>query len=1255
MLIGASVLPSIGGNILKQNIKKVADNYIDTFSKTKQVRGADKVGISEIYYAAPYEEQFIEIYVWEDAGSDINIENWYLTTFDDDYTYLPHISGLEQYDYVAIVMGFGTDDLNASDGNATIYLSLSYSMLEDPGDEVGLYDNDGVLIDFIRYGGGNGDPVLGGWNWGDLGASSESLESIQIHGQDLDNSSNWISAPPSAAEPNVDEWLMDADDNLYYIIHNGQHYDILFPPEVPADRPDWYFNQSGPFSIAEKNKIKEWLNHTHDYMKVRGLGTAQNASDGRVHIHLSGTNRPPSGHAGGRAWNNPSSGSPAPEGHIFLKLGNLSNRNESIMAKQTVEHEHVHLIQYRNGCADVGHYGGLRNFSDLEGMAEYWATNIAMDNFGLTLDEYLAIHNKVYDRVGSGFDWERFLMDMDVDFYTDFKSNLTYYWTIHMFLRWIAQVFGEEKVKRIFLVRNVSQGMVGIIRAVNRAFEIQPEHNHTFRYLLENWTKWLWENYRDKIRLALDVAFDGINNITESGSLNPWGTDYERIVTPTDNGTYIRFNGSANTNYSITFFIKWKDGTTSNFTRRFSGTRIFWFCGDSEEIIMIKRQIDGETARPYDINISRHFVDCTVYAPTAPIPAHASINLPYDPEGIHLTWSSGDIDPYDEVRYRYGFGTDYDPPPTIEYSTDWLPYDHPPVTVFYPYAMMDDTTYYWTVHVEALSGGYVEGPVWEFSTGGEINEPPDIPTIVGEGAAHIGVEYDIVATTIDPNDYDQLFYTFDWDDGTVDWWLGPYGEDCIASHIWTEPGTYDIQVMVKDSIGPPSDWSSFTVEVPDEYYLNLDDFPMYEAEESPGHSYNEMCGPAVAQMTLNYIWWNRIENPAEIPMLFDQLWLYDEGIIYNYDQTIPYLDSQGLWHVIQYNKPMPYSEYGYNFARRSSKDYNYMLEQICQWIDYPVGTYGGYTEGHPEHVPAVIPAYGGYSNWMAIRGFLTDRPAYPQPEELNIIGFWINDPLPEGDIGEYKFVTSEEFISIYYQPLVVDVPPDDPYYNKYYAIVEPPETEHNVNINQVTSPTRFSSEDIELMKAVQQMDKCILPDDIIKHIEQSVIQAAIDGVTEQLIPFDSDFASVFAETVPGQSIFVSSEVSDDYYLVPFNIRTDKILPFQAIDSQIISNQRINTLFNDNKITTVVIRINAEDGSFKEASWVKTPVRYLPISGEDAQKIVFETIKKTGIGWKDIDNARVELVYRDSTPYYPDWKITLKDMVFFVGQEGTVSY
>jgi hypothetical protein len=71
-----------------------------------------------------------------------------------------------------------------------------------------------------------------------------------------------------------------------------------------------------------------------------------------------------------------------------------------------------------------------------------------------------------------------------------------------------------------------------------------------------------------------------------------------------------------------------------------------------------------------------------------------------------------------------------------------------------------------------------------------------------------GKKYTFTSSTIDPND-DQIYYLFDWGDGTYSLWLGPYesGAPVEANKIWDEYGEYEIRVKAKDIYGVQSDWS----------------------------------------------------------------------------------------------------------------------------------------------------------------------------------------------------------------------------------------------------------------------------------------------------------------------------------------------------------------------------------------------------------------------------------------------------------------
>jgi hypothetical protein len=64
------------------------------------------------------------------------------------------------------------------------------------------------------------------------------------------------------------------------------------------------------------------------------------------------------------------------------------------------------------------------------------------------------------------------------------------------------------------------------------------------------------------------------------------------------------------------------------------------------------------------------------------------------------------------------------------------------------------------------------------------------------------------SSTTDPEG-DQIYYYFDWDDGTSSGWMGPYnsGQAVTASHVWLFTGSYNIKVQAKDTNGAISIWS----------------------------------------------------------------------------------------------------------------------------------------------------------------------------------------------------------------------------------------------------------------------------------------------------------------------------------------------------------------------------------------------------------------------------------------------------------------
>jgi outer membrane protein assembly factor BamB len=92
----------------------------------------------------------------------------------------------------------------------------------------------------------------------------------------------------------------------------------------------------------------------------------------------------------------------------------------------------------------------------------------------------------------------------------------------------------------------------------------------------------------------------------------------------------------------------------------------------------------------------------------------------------------------------------------------------------------------------------------------DLNTPPNTPAApTGPSVGQKGVEYTFSAVATDPEG-DQVFYLFDWGDGTNSTWVGPYNSSVpgSASHVWADAGNFSVKAKAKDVNGAESDWSA---------------------------------------------------------------------------------------------------------------------------------------------------------------------------------------------------------------------------------------------------------------------------------------------------------------------------------------------------------------------------------------------------------------------------------------------------------------
>jgi len=133
--------------------------------------------------------------------------------------------------------------------------------------------------------------------------------------------------------------------------------------------------------------------------------------------------------------------------------------------------------------------------------------------------------------------------------------------------------------------------------------------------------------------------------------------------------------------------------------------------------------------------------------------------------------------------------------------------------------------------VQAYSDPFHEGqdptwaPFWAYYVDETIaampqsNSAPNKPNPPsGPTSGIINVEYTYSGSTTDPNG-DNIYYLFDWGDGTDSGWLGPYpsGDTVEANHSWVYGGTYDVKLKAKDETvdGPWSDPLTVQISGPD--------------------------------------------------------------------------------------------------------------------------------------------------------------------------------------------------------------------------------------------------------------------------------------------------------------------------------------------------------------------------------------------------------------------------------------------------------
>jgi hypothetical protein len=127
------------------------------------------------------------------------------------------------------------------------------------------------------------------------------------------------------------------------------------------------------------------------------------------------------------------------------------------------------------------------------------------------------------------------------------------------------------------------------------------------------------------------------------------------------------------------------------------------------------------------------------------------------------------------------------------------------------------TTYkIWVNATDPTGSGLYTRKWFTFTTQQQQNSPPNKPSKPsGPASGKPNTVYTYSTSTTDPNG-DQVYYQWDWGDGSQSNWLGPYNSGATVSttHTWGK-GSYSIKVKAKDTIGAESNWSDpLTITMP---------------------------------------------------------------------------------------------------------------------------------------------------------------------------------------------------------------------------------------------------------------------------------------------------------------------------------------------------------------------------------------------------------------------------------------------------------
>ncbi len=370
--------------------------------------------------------------------------------------------------------------------------------------------------------------------------------------------------------------------------------------------------------------------------------------------------------------------------------------------------------------------------------------------------------------------------------------------------------------------------------------------------------------------------------------------------------------------------------------------------------------------------------------------------------------------------------------------------------------------------------------------------------------------------------------------------------------------------------------------------------PLYGQENSI------WSGPACAQMIFN-------GYPDPYPSIyFEQSYLWTFIQTYNSGEPGWATDPEGMRGTLMdptLNPPQ--------VGIWSLKSYDVREElmfQILFWMNY-------------NSYPVTTLVNSGY-HWVDVVGYVTDiEPVWGSDPEL--LEITIHDPWPIG-VGQVSTMTGTVWYDTRWQNPVTLT---GTWYNKYVALIEPPDIQGSVSADLVD---RRGTPELSEAEALQYSENYIDQLDLAaKHPSYAALD---DGDTQNLEPIlvreEITFEMAEAEWVPY------------YYIIPYAKAGDNFT--SALNSEV-----------DQDRSSISVIINGSTGDFEEVASFGRPVEYLP--KDEAIKAASGFLKLES---RDVTSEiRATMVFTPCnltySRAYPFWRVETTDQVVYVDLKGKV--